>query len=110
SPVAASIVTEYVCTGWAGTGSVPAYGTATSMSFTIDQPSSIIWNWETAYLVTNLLVIIIIPVAFAGLAVYLLLRRRQKGKSAGGAPEPTLPPPPPPPVSQKLAAPISVIR
>ena len=110
SPVAASIVTEYVCTGWAGTGSVPAYGTATSMSFTIDQPSSIIWNWETAYLVTNLLVIIIIPVAFAGLAVYLLLRRRQKGKSAGGAPEPTLPPPPPPPVSQKLAAPFSVIR
>jgi uncharacterized repeat protein (TIGR02543 family) len=110
SPIAASIVTEYVCTGWAGTGSVPASGTATSLSFTIDQPSSIIWNWKTEYLVTNLLVIIIIPVALTGLAVYLLLRRRQKGKSAGGAPEPTLPPPPPPPAAQKLAAPISVMR
>jgi len=110
SPVTASIVTEYVCTGWAGTGSVPASGTAASVSFTIDQPSSIIWNWKTEYLVTNLLVIIIILVALAGLAVYLLLRRRQKGKSVGGAPEPTLPPPPPPPAAQKLAAPISVMR
>jgi uncharacterized repeat protein (TIGR02543 family) len=110
SPIAASIITEYVCTGWEGTGSVSVSGTATSVSFTIDQPSSIIWNWKTEYLITNLLVIIIIPVALTGLAVYLLLRRRQKRKSAGGAPEPTLPPPPPPPAAQKLAAPISVMR
>jgi subtilisin family serine protease len=110
SPIAGFIVTEYVCTGWEGTGSVPASGTATSISFTIDQPSSIMWNWKTEYLVTNLLVIIIIPVALTGLAVYLLLRRRQKGKIVGGALEPTLPPPPPPPAAQKLAAPISVMR
>jgi len=105
SPAAGSIVTEYVCTGWTGTGSVPASGTANSISFTIDQPSSITWTWKTEYLITNLLVIIIVPVAVAGLAVYLLLRRRHKGKSAGGAPEPTLLPPPPPPAAQRRRTP-----
>jgi uncharacterized repeat protein (TIGR02543 family) len=82
SPVPASIITQYVCTGWAGAGSVPASGTTANVSFTIDQPSSVIWNWRSQYSVTNLLVIIIIPVALIGLAVYLLLRGRQKRKSA----------------------------
>jgi uncharacterized repeat protein (TIGR02543 family) len=93
SPVEGSIVTHYACTGWKGTGSVSASGTATNVLFTINQPSSIAWNWETEYLPTNLLMIIIIPVALTGLAVYLLLRRRQKGKIAGGTPEPAPPPP-----------------
>jgi uncharacterized repeat protein (TIGR02543 family) len=84
SPVAGSIVTQYACTGWTGTGNVPASGTAISVFFKIDQPSSIAWNWETEYSVANLLVIIIIPAALTGLAVYLLLRRRQKGKITGG--------------------------
>jgi hypothetical protein len=111
SPVAGSIVTQYVCAGWAGTGSVPASGTANTVLFTIDQPSSITWDWKTEYLIMNLLVIII-PVALTGLGVYLLLCRRHRGKIAGGAPEPPLPPPSPHPPSaaQKLAAPINVMR
>jgi len=36
----------YTCTGWTGTGSVPASGTGTSVTFTIAQPSSITWNWQ----------------------------------------------------------------
>jgi hypothetical protein len=84
SPVAGSIVTQYACTGWTGTGSAPASGTAISVLFKIDQSSSIAWNWETEYSVMNLLVIIITPAALTGLAVYLLLRRRQKGKIARG--------------------------
>jgi uncharacterized repeat protein (TIGR02543 family) len=89
SPVPASIITQYVCTGWTGMGSVPASGTTANISFTIDQPSSIIWNWKTQCSVTNLLVIIIIPVALIGLAVYLLLRGRQKKEGAEIAIEPT---------------------
>jgi uncharacterized repeat protein (TIGR02543 family) len=97
SPVGGSIVTQHVCTGWAGTGSAPSSGTTTDIFFTIGQPSSITWNWKTEYLVTNLLVIII-SIALIGLAVYLLLRRKRNRKNAQGASERTLPPPP----AQKL--------
>ena len=38
-----------VCTGWTGTGSVPARGTETATSFTIKADSSIVWNWRTDY-------------------------------------------------------------
>ncbi|MBS7648973.1 hypothetical protein KEJ17_04945, partial [Candidatus Bathyarchaeota archaeon] len=41
-----AIGTRYVCTGWNGTGSVPPSGTEKSASFTINEPSSIIWNWK----------------------------------------------------------------
>jgi len=44
--------TQYICTGWAGTGSVPASGTATSVSFTINAPSSITWLWQTQFYLT----------------------------------------------------------
>jgi hypothetical protein len=44
--------TQYVCTGWTGTGNVPATGTTTSVTFTITQDSSITWNWKTQYLLT----------------------------------------------------------
>jgi len=44
--------TRYVCTGWTGTGSVPSSGTATAVTFTINAPSSITWNWKTQYLVS----------------------------------------------------------
>jgi hypothetical protein len=47
-----AIDTRYVCTGWNGTGSVPASGTDTSVTFTIDEPSSITWNWKTQYYLT----------------------------------------------------------
>ncbi|MEM2702288.1 MAG: SdrD B-like domain-containing protein [Candidatus Bathyarchaeia archaeon] len=41
-----AIGTRYVCTGWNGTGSVPPSGKEKSASFTINEPSSIIWNWK----------------------------------------------------------------
>jgi hypothetical protein len=47
SPVSADSGTQYLCTGWTGTGSVPASGTTTSLNFTITQLSSISWNWKT---------------------------------------------------------------
>ena len=44
--------TRYVCTGWTGTGSVPSSGTGSSVTFTMDQPSTITWNWKTQYYLT----------------------------------------------------------
>ena len=52
SPVSGGIGTQYVCTGWSGSGSVPASGSASSVTFTITAPSSITWNWKTQYQVT----------------------------------------------------------
>ena len=37
--------TSYTCTGWTGTGSVPASGSGSSVTFTITQNSTITWNW-----------------------------------------------------------------
>jgi hypothetical protein len=50
SPVSGTTGTQYVCTGWTGTGSVSASGTDTFVTFEIDSPSSITWNWKTQYL------------------------------------------------------------
>ncbi len=38
---------QFLCTGWTGTGSVPANGTGTNVTFTIEEDSSIVWNWAT---------------------------------------------------------------
>ena len=38
-----------VCTGWTGTGSVPASGEGDSVTFVIIEDSSITWNWATGY-------------------------------------------------------------
>jgi hypothetical protein len=38
--------TYYICTGWVGTGDVPATGTGTSTTFTVTQDSTITWQWE----------------------------------------------------------------
>ena len=38
---------QYICTGWTGTGSVPASGDGTNVSFRIEEDSSIRWNWRT---------------------------------------------------------------
>ena len=35
-----------VCSGWTGTGSVPASGTGTNVMFSIEEDSSITWNWR----------------------------------------------------------------
>ncbi|MDH7563921.1 MAG: PKD domain-containing protein [Candidatus Bathyarchaeota archaeon] len=52
SPATGPTGTRYLCTGWTGTGSVPSTGSGTSVSFTINQPSSITWNWKTQYYLT----------------------------------------------------------
>jgi len=41
--------TQYVCTGWAGTGSAPASGTTNSTAFSISENSTIDWLWTTNY-------------------------------------------------------------
>ena len=38
-----------VCTGWTGTGSIPASGEGDSVTFVITEDSSITWNWTTGY-------------------------------------------------------------
>ena len=52
SPVSGPTGTQYVCTGWTGTGDVPASGPGTTVTFTITQDSSITWNWKTQYYLT----------------------------------------------------------
>ena len=42
---------RYVCTGWTGSGDIPASGSDSSFEVTITQPSSVRWNWETNVLV-----------------------------------------------------------
>ncbi|HNU53379.1 MAG TPA: hypothetical protein PKJ98_20995 [Verrucomicrobiota bacterium] len=36
-----------ICTGWTGVGSVPATGSESSVTFTISDLSSLVWNWRT---------------------------------------------------------------
>ena len=38
----------YTCSGWTGTGSVPATGGSSVVTFTIAAPSSITWNWGSS--------------------------------------------------------------
>ena len=52
SPVAGPAGTQYVCTGWSGTGDVPGSGTGTTVTFTINQDSGITWNWKTQHYLT----------------------------------------------------------
>jgi len=52
SPASGSAGTQYVCTGWTGTGDVPASGTGTTVTFTINLDSNITWNWKTQYNIT----------------------------------------------------------
>jgi hypothetical protein len=92
SPVAGSIVTQYVCLGWQGTGSVPRSGTANSADFALTQPSSITWNWETRYLLVPLAVIVGVPVILVIVAVGVVLRRRKGVKISKGTPEAGLAP------------------
>ncbi|MCF7848399.1 MAG: DUF1566 domain-containing protein [Kiritimatiellales bacterium] len=40
--------THYQCTGWSGSGSVPASGAANSVVVTLDEDSAITWNWQAA--------------------------------------------------------------
>jgi len=49
SPVEIVGISQYLCTGWVGTGSVPASGPGTNLNFTITGDSTIIWQWSTNY-------------------------------------------------------------
>jgi len=40
---------RYVCTGWNGTGSVPATGSTAAVTFAITAPSRLTWNWKKQY-------------------------------------------------------------
>jgi uncharacterized repeat protein (TIGR02543 family) len=52
TPVPGASGTQYACSGWSGTGSIPASGTASAVTFTISAASNIAWNWQTQYLVS----------------------------------------------------------
>jgi len=52
SPTTPSGGTRYKCTGWIGTGNVPASGSGVTTTFTITLPSSITWNWMAQYYLT----------------------------------------------------------
>lgn len=41
--------TRRVCTGWTGTGSVPAQGTSAAFPFVVTKPSTLIWQWRTEH-------------------------------------------------------------
>ena len=53
SPVPGPAGTRQVCTGWAGTGAVPASGTGTTVDIRMDQDSNITWQWKTQYQLTT---------------------------------------------------------
>jgi hypothetical protein len=52
SPDSGADGTRYICTGWTGTGSPTASGTASGTTFTLYFPSSIQWLWKTQYSLT----------------------------------------------------------
>ena len=52
SPISGGSGTQYACAGWSGTGSVPASGSQSALTFTITAASNIAWNWQTQYLVS----------------------------------------------------------
>ena len=41
--------TRTVCAGWTGTGSVPAIGNGTAVSFTMETDSTLTWRWRTEH-------------------------------------------------------------
>lgn len=51
SPISVGTGTNLVCSGWSGSGSVPAQGNQTHVIFKIDKNSSVSWNWKTNFLV-----------------------------------------------------------
>jgi len=52
SPFSGGTGIQYVCTGWAGSGSVPSSGSISSVTFTINAASTITWGWKTQYYLT----------------------------------------------------------
>jgi len=44
---------RYACTGWTGTGAIPATGTTHTVTFLFATDSSLTWHWKTQYLITQ---------------------------------------------------------
>ena len=42
--------TRQLCSGWSGSGSVPASGSSTQVVVTVSENSSLTWNWQAEYL------------------------------------------------------------
>lgn len=49
SPVGGGSGTQYVMTGFSGTGDAPSSGNGSSVSFALNRPSSVTWNWKIQY-------------------------------------------------------------
>jgi hypothetical protein len=45
--------TQYVCRGWAGTGSVPIDGAGTNLWVHLTNDSTLVWRWQTQYWLTT---------------------------------------------------------
>jgi len=45
TPADESAGTRYVCTGWTGTGDIPATGTSNVVHFTATMNSTLVWHW-----------------------------------------------------------------
>jgi peptidoglycan/xylan/chitin deacetylase (PgdA/CDA1 family)/cell division septation protein DedD len=52
TPASGGTGIRYQSQGWSGTGSVPATGGVSTVTFTIHEPSTITWNWQTQYYLT----------------------------------------------------------
>ena len=52
SPVMSGSNVRYVCTGWIGSGTIPATGSGTNTSDYILQDTTVEWQWKTQYLFT----------------------------------------------------------
>jgi len=48
-----SFTSRTVCKGWTGSGDVPSAGTSNCITLTLEQPSSLTWQWATQYSLTK---------------------------------------------------------
>lgn len=54
SPVLDALsTTRWVSTGWSAVGAAPASGFVPSVTFTIDRPTTITWQWKMQYLLST---------------------------------------------------------
>jgi len=90
SPVPESLITQHVCTGWNGTGSTPANGATTSLQFTVTQPSTVTWNWQSQFVWSTILLLTGVPLitAIVGLSIFLLKNRQAHKKRTLSNPAP----------------------
>jgi hypothetical protein len=49
SPVSGGVNTRRTVTGWTGSGSIPASGTTSTVTFVATNDSQLTWNWQTQY-------------------------------------------------------------